>query len=159
MMEINIEKLLESGMSPESIGKMVQAEAQKKQEKDKKADAEKVAAARTKVCESLWDYFGLLLPDESRDVDKNGFINNLSQEISEFEEVITSPLMQQIFKQPTSRCSYKEQTSEPQKCVKNDEQKRTSRYQERTPRAKVSVEELDEAAIDRLISDFVRTLL
>ena len=146
MMEINIEKLLESGMSPESIGKMVQMEAQKKQEKDKKADAEKTAAARTKVCEALWDYFGLLLPDESRDVDKNGFINNLSQEISEFEEVITSPLMQQIFKQP-------------QKCVKNDEQKRTSRYQERTPRAKVSVEELDEAAIDRLISDFVRTLM
>ena len=29
-MEINIEKLLESGMSPESIGKMVQMEAQKK---------------------------------------------------------------------------------------------------------------------------------
>ena len=159
MMEINIEKLLENGMSPESIGKMVQAEAQKKQEKDKKADAEKMAAARTKVCEALWDYFGLLLPDESRDVDKNGFINNLSQEISEFEEVITSPLMQQIFKQPTSRCSCKEQTSEPQKCVKNDKQKRTSRCQERTPRAKVSVEELDEAAIDRLISDFVRTLL
>ena len=159
MMEINIEKLLESGMSPESIGKMVQVEAQKKQEKNKKADAEKMAAARTKVCEALWDYFGLLLPDESRDVDKNGFINNLSQEISEFEEVITSPLMQQIFKQPTSRCSCKEQTSEPQKCVKNDEQKRTPRYQERTPRAKVSVEELDEAAIDKLISDFVRTLL
>ena len=159
MMEINIEKLLESGMSPESIGKMVQMEAQKKQEKDKKADTEKVAAARTKVCEALWDYFALILPDESRDVDKNGFINNLSQEISEFEEVITSPLMQQIFKQPTSRCSCKEQTSEPQKNVKNDEQKRTSRYQERTPRVKVNVEELDEAAIDRLISDFVRTLL
>ena len=159
MMEINIEKLLESGMSPESIGKMVQVEAQKKQERDKKADAEKMAAARTKVCEALWDYFALVLPDESRDVDKNGFINNLSQEISEFEEVITSPLMQQIFKQPTSRCSCKEQTSEPQKNVKNDEQKRTSRCQERTPRVKVNVEELDEAAIDRLISDFVRTLL
>ena len=159
MMEINIEKLLESGMSPESIGKMVQVEAQKKQEKDKKADAEKVAAARTKVCEALWDYFALILPEENRSVDKNDFINNLSQEISEFEEVITSPLMQQIFKQPTSRCSCKEQTSEPQKCVKKDEQKRTPRYQERTPRAKVSVEELDEAAIDRLISDFVRTLL
>ena len=53
MMEINIEKLLESGMSPESIGKMVQVEAQKKQEKDKKADAEKMSAARTKVCEAL----------------------------------------------------------------------------------------------------------
>ena len=159
MMEINIEKLLENGMSPESIGKMVQMEAQKKQEKDKKADAEKVAAARTKICEALWDYFALVLPDESRDVDKNDFINNLSQEISEFEEVITSPLMQQIFKQPTSRCSCKEQTSEPQKNVKNDEQKRTSRYQGRTPRVKVNVDELDEAAIDRLISDFVRTLL
>ena len=154
MMEINIEKLLESGMSPESIGKMVQVEAQKKQEKDKKADAEKIAAARTKVCEALWDYFALILPDESRDVDKNGFINNLSQEISEFEEVITSPLMQH-----TSRCSCKEQTSESQKCVKNDEQKRTSRYQERTPRVKVNVEKLDEAAIDRIISNFVRTLL
>ena len=159
MMEINIEKLLESGMSPESIGKMVQMEAQKKQEKDKKADAEKIAAARTKVCEALWDYFILMFPDENRDVDKNGFINNLSQEISEFEEVITSPLMQQIFKQPTSRCSCKEQTSEPQKCVKNDDQKCTSRYQEKRPRVKVNVEELDEAAIDRLISDFVRTLL
>ena len=158
-MEINIEKLLENGMSPESIGKMVQMEAQKKQEKDKKADAEKVAAARTKICEALWDYFALVLPDESRDVDKNGFINSLSQEISEFEEVITSPLMQQIFKQPTSRCSCKEQTSEPQKNVKNDEQKHTSRYQGRTPRVKVNVDELDEAAIDRLISDFVRTLL
>ena len=157
MMEINIEKLLESGMSPESIGKMVQMEAQKKQEKDKKADAEKMAAARTKVCEALWDYFGLLLPDESRDVDKNGFINNLSQEISEFEEVITSPLMQQIFKQPTNHCSCREQKSETQKCVKNDDQKRTSRYQEKRPRVKV--EELDEAAIDRLISDFVRTLM
>ena len=151
MMEINIEKLLESGMSPESIGKMVQVEAQKKQEKDKKADAEKMAAARTKVCEALWDYFGLLLPDESRDVDKNGFINNLSQEISEFEEVITSPLMQQIFKQPTSRCSCKEQTSEPQKNVNYDK----LGYQAETPRA----EEFDEAAIDKLIRDFVRTLL
>ena len=159
MMEINIEKLLESGMSPESIGKMVQMEAQKKQEKDKKADAEKMAAARTKVCEALWDYFGLLLPDESRDVDKNGFINNLSQEISEFEEVITSPMMQQIFKQPTSRCSCKEQTSESQKSVKNDEQKCTSRCREKTPRVKVNVEELDEAAIDKLIRDFARTLI
>ena len=159
MMEINIEKLLESVMSPESIGKMVQMEAQKKQEKDKKADAEKMAAARTKVCEALWDYFGLLLPDESRDVDKNGFINNLSQEISEFEEVITSPMMQQIFKQPTSRCSCKEQTSESQKSVKNDEQKCTSRCREKTPRVKVNVEELDEAAIDKLIRDFARTLI
>ena len=159
MMEINIEKLLESGMSPESIGKMVQMEAQKKQERDKKADAEKVAAARTKICEALWDYYVLIFPDDSNGMDKNEFIDSLSREISEIEEVITNPLMQQIFKQPTSRCSCKEQTSEPQKCVKNDEQKRTSRYQERTPRAKVSVEELDEAAIDRLISDFVRTLL
>ena len=158
-MEINIEKLLESGMSPESIGKMVQMEAQKKQERDKKADAEKVAAARTKICEALWDYYVLIFPDDSNGMDKNEFIDSLSREISEIEEVITNPLMQQIFKQPTSRCSCKEQTSEPQKCVKNDEQKRTSRYQERTPRAKVSVEELDEAAIDRLISDFVRTLL
>ena len=159
MMEINIEKLLENGMSPESIGKMVQVEAQKKQERDKKADAAKIAAARIKVCEALWDYFTLMFPDENDDIDKNDFINILSQEISEFEEVITNPLMKQIFKQPTSRCSCKEQTSEPQKCVKNDEQTRTSRYQERTPRAEVSVEELDEAAIDRLISDFVRTLL
>ena len=155
MMEINIEKLLESGMSPESIGKMVQMEAQKKQEKDKKMDAEKTAAARTKVCEALWDYFGLLLPDESRDVDKNGFINNLSQEISEFEEVITSPLMQQIFKQPTSRCSCKEQTSEPQKNVNYDK----LGYETEIPRAKVNAEEFDEAAIDKLIRDFVRTLL
>ena len=98
MMEINIEKLLESGMSRESIGKMVQMEAQKKQEKDKKADAEKVAAARTKVCEAMWDYLNLMFPDEDNDTDKNDFINILSQEISEFEQVITNPLMQQIFK-------------------------------------------------------------
>lgn len=155
MMEINIEKLLENGMSPESIGKMVQMEAQKKQEKDKKADAEKMAAARTKVCEAMWDYFALILPDESRDVDKNGFINNLSQEISEFEEVITSPMMQQIFEQFTSHCSCKEQMSEPQKNVNCGKQ----RYQAETPRTKVNVEEFDEAAIDKLISDFVRTLL
>ena len=155
MMEINIEKLLENGMSPESIGKMVQMEAQKKQEKDKKADAEKVAAARTKVCEALWDYFTLMFPDEDRDIDKNGFINNLSQEISEFEEVITNPLMKQIFKQPTSRCSCKEQTSEPQKNVNYDK----LGYKTEIPRAKVDAEEFDEAAIDRLISDFVRTLL
>lgn len=155
MMEINIEKLLENGMSPESIGKMVQMEAQKKQEKDKKADAEKMAAARTKICEALWDYFALILPDESRDVDKNDFINNLSQEISEFEEVITSPMMQQIFKQPTSHCSCKEQMSEPQKNVNYDK----LGYQAETPRAKVDVEELDEAAIDKLISDFVRALM
>ena len=154
-MEINIEKLLENGMSPESIGKMVQMEAQKKQEKDKKADAEKIAAARIKICEALWDYFALILPDESRDVDKNDFINNLSQEISEFEEVITSPMMQQIFKQPTSRCSCKEQTSEPQKNVNYDK----LGYQAETPRVKVNVEEFDEAAIDKLIRDFVRTLL
>ena len=158
MMEINIEKLLESGMSPESIGKMVQMEAQKKQEKDKKADAEKVAAARSKLRFALWDYYVLLCPD-IESIDKDEFVSILNQEISEFEEVITSPLMQQIFKQPTSRCSCKEQTSEPQKNVKNDEQKRASRCQERTPRAKVSVEELDEAAIDRLISDFVRALI
>ena len=158
-MEINIEKLLENGMSPESIGKMVQMEVQKKQEKDKKADAEKIAAARTKVCEALWDYFTLMFPDEDRDIDRKEFIDSLSQEISEFEEVITNPLMQQIFKQPTSRCSCKEQTSEPQKCVKNDEQKCTSRCQEKTPRVKVNVEELDEAAIDKLIRDFVRALM
>lgn len=155
MMEINIEKLLENGMSPESIGKMVQMEAQKKQEKDKKADAEKMAAARTKVCEAMWDYFILMFPDEDNDMDKNGFINNLSQEISEFEEVITSPLMQQIFKQPTSRCSCKEQTSEPQKNVNYDKRG----YQAETPRVKVNVDEFDEAAIDKLIRDFVRTLL
>lgn len=154
-MEINIEKLLENGMSPESIGKMVQMEAQKKQEKDKKADAEKVAAARTKICEALWDYFTLILPDESGEVDKNDFVNNLSQEISEFEQVITNPLMQQIFKQPTSRCSCKEQTSEPQKNVNYDE----LGYQAEIPRVKVNVEEFDEAAIDKLIRDFVRTLL
>ena len=157
MMEINIEKLLESGMSPESIGKMVQMEAQKKQEKNKKADAEKMAAARTKICEALWDYYALIFPDDSNDIDKNEFIDSLSQEILEFEEVITSPLMQQIFKQPTNHCSCKEQKSETQKCVKNDDQKHTSRYQEKRPRVKV--EELDEAAMDRLISDFVRTLM
>ena len=155
MMEINIEKLLESGMSPESIGKMVQMEAQKKQEKNKKADAEKVAAARTKICEALWDYYTLIFPDNNED--KNEFIDSLSQEILEFEEVITSPLMQQIFKQPTNHCSCKEQKSETQKCVKNDNQKRTSRYQEKRPR--VEIEKLDEAAMDKLISDFVRTLL
>lgn len=159
MMEINIEKLLESGMSPENIGKMVQMEAQKKQEKDKKADAEKVAAARIKICEALWDYFTLILPNESGDVDKNDFVNNLSQEISEIEEVITNPLMQQIFKHPTSRCSCKEQTSEPQKCVKDDRYGYESGYQEKTPRVKVNVEELDEAAIDKLIRDFARTLM
>ena len=158
MMEINIEKLLESGMSPESIGKMVQMEAQKKQEKDKKADAEKVAAARSKLRFALWDYYVLLCPD-IESIDKDEFVSILNQEISEFEEVITSPMMQQIFKQPTSRCSCKEQTSESQKCVKNDEQKCTLRYREKTPRVKVNVEKLDEAAIDKLISDFVRTLL
>ena len=157
MMEINIEKLLESGMSPESIGKMVQMEAQKKQEKDKKADAEKMAAARTKICEALWDYYTLIFPDDSNDIDKNEFIDSLSREILEFEEVITSPLMQQIFKQPTNHCSCKEQKSKTQKCVKNDDQKCTSRYQEKRPRVKV--EELDEAAMDKLISDFVRTLM
>ena len=154
-MEINIEKLLENGMSPESIGKMVQMEAQKKQEKDKKADAEKVAAARTKVCEAMWDYLNLMFPDEDNDTDKNDFVDILSQEISEFEQVITNPLMQQIFKQPTSRCSCKEQTSEPQKNVNYDKHG----YQAETPRAKVNTEEFDEAAIDKLIRDFVRTLL
>ena len=155
MMEINIEKLLENGMSPESIGKMVQMEAQKKQEKDKKADAEKVAAARTKVCEAMWDYLTLMFPDEDNDMDKNDFVDILSQEISEFEQVITNPLMQQIFKQPTSRCSCKEQTSEPQKNVNYDK----LGYKTEIPRAKVDVEEFDEAAIDKLIRDFVRTLL
>ena len=159
MMEINIEKLLESGMSPENIGKMVQMEAQKKQEKDKKADAEKVAAARTRICEALWDYFSLILPDKGGDVDKNDFVNNLSQEISELEEVITNPLIQQIFKQPTSRCSCKEQKSESQKCVKDDRYGYGSGYQDKTPRVKVNVEELDEAAIDKLIRDFARTLI
>ena len=159
MMEINIEELLESGMSPESIGKMVQMEAQKKQEKDKKAGAEKVAAARIKICEALWDYFTLILPDESGDVDKNDFVNNLSQEISELEEVITKPLMQQIFKQPTSRCSCKKQTSESQKCVKDDGYGYGTGYQDKTPRVKVNVEEFDEAAIDKLIRDFARTLI
>ena len=154
-MEINIEKLLENGMSPESIGKMVQMEAQKKQENDKKADAEKVAAARTKVCEAMWDYLTLMFPDENDDIDKNDFVDILSQEISEFEEVITSPLMQQIFKQPTSRCSCKEQMSEPQKNVNYDK----LGYQAETPRVKVDAEEFDEAAIDKLIRDFVRTLL
>ena len=155
MMEINIEKLLENGMSPESIGKMVQMEAQKKQEKDKKADVEKLAAARTKICEAMWDYLTLMFPDEENDTDKNDFINILSQEISEFEEVITNPLMKQIFKQPTSRCSCKEQMSEPQKNVNYDKRG----YQAEIPRAKVDVEEFDEAAIDKLIRDFVRTLL
>lgn len=158
MMEINIEKLLGSGMSPESIGKMVQLEAQKKQEKNKKADAEKMAAARTKVCEALWDYYTLVCPDDDG-IDKNEFVDILSREFLEFEDFITNPLMQQIFKQPTSRCSCKEQTSEPQKCVKNDEWKSMPGYQEKTPRVKVNVEELDDAAIDKLIRDFVGTLL
>ena len=159
MMEINIEKLLESGMSPENIGKMVQMEAQQKQEKDKKADAEKVAAARIKICEALWDYFALILPDEDNNIDKNDFVNNLSREISELEEVITNPLIQQIFKQPTNRCSCKKQKSESQKCVKDDGYGYGSGYQDKTPRVKVNVEELDEAAIDKLIRDFARTLI
>lgn len=157
MMEINIEKLLESGMSPESIGKMVQLEAQKKQEKNKKADAEKVAAARDKAAHALWDYFTLLCPDDS--MGKDEFIDIFSREFSKFEEVITNPLMQQIFKQSTSRCSCKEQRSETQKCVKNDEWERMPGYRERTPRVKVNVEELDDAAIDKLIRDFARTLV
>ena len=154
-MEINIEKLLNSGMSPESIGKMVQLEAQKEQEKDKKADAEKMAAARTKVCEAMWDYLTLMFPDEDNDMDKNDFVDILSQEISEFEQVFTNPLLKQIFEQSTSRCSCKEQTSEPQKNVNCGKQ----RYQAETPRVKVNVEELNEAAIDKLIMDFARTLL
>jgi hypothetical protein len=158
MMEINIEKLLESGMSPESIGKMVQLEAQKKQEKNKKADAEKKAAARVKASEALWDYYTLVCPDDDS-IDKNEFVDILSREFLEFEDFITNPLMQQIFKQPTSRCSCKEQTSEPQKCVKNDEWKCMPGYQERTPRVKVNVEELDDAAINKIIRDFVGTLM
>lgn len=155
MMEINIEKLLENGMSPESIGKMVQTEAQKKQEKDKKADVvKKLAAARTKVCEALWDYYVLMLPDEDTEIDKKEFINSLSQEILELEQVITNPIMQQIFKQPTSHCSCKEQTSEPQKNVNCGKH----RYEAETPRVKVNVAELDEAEIDKLIRDFARTL-
>jgi hypothetical protein len=158
MMEINIEKLLESGMSPESIGKMVQLEAQKKQEKNKKADAEKMAAARVKASEALWDYYTLVCPDDDS-IDKNEFVDILSREFLEFEDFITNPLMQQIFKQPTSRCSCKEQTSESQKCVKNDEWKCMPGYQERTPRVKVNVEELDDAAINKIIRDFVGTLM
>lgn len=155
MMEINIEKLLNSGMSPESIGKMVQLEAQKEQEKDKKADADKLAAARIKVCEALWDYYVLMLPDEDNEIDKNKFIDSLSQDILEFEQVITNPLLQQIFKQSTSHCSCKEQTSEPQKNVNCGKYG----YEAETPKVKVNVAELDEAAIDKLIMDFARTLL
>ena len=172
MMEINIEKLLESGMSPESIGKMVQMEAQKKQEKDKKADAEKMAAARAKICEALWDYYALIFPDDSNDIDKNEFIDSLSQEILEFEEVIKSPLMQQIFKQSTSRCSCKEQTSEPQKNVNYDK----LGYETEIPRGKVMnaappvtkcvksrverpQDTYADADIDKILADFLRTLI
>lgn len=162
-MEINIEKLLESGMSPESIGKMVQLEAQKKQEKNKKADAEKVAAARNKACEALWDYYTLMCPDDDS-VDKDEFIDILSREFLEFEEVITNPLMQQIFKQPTSRCSCKEQTSESKdfldsltrgkvmnaappviKCVE--------------PRVERPQDKYVDADIDKILADFLRTLV
>ena len=164
MMEINIEKLLESGMSPESIGKMVQMEAQKKQEKDKKADAEKVAAARTKICEALWDYFTLILPDESGDVDKNDFVNNLSQEILEFEEVIKSPLMQQIFKQPTSHCSCKEQMSEPKDFLDSlTRGKVMNAAPPVTECVKPSIERPQDtyadSYIDKILADFLRTLV
>lgn len=159
MMEINIEKLLESGMSPESIGKMVQLEAQKKQEKNREADVARLEAARFKVLESYWEYMNIIDPYEGSDADKEAFFQEMRAMLLENEEVIANILTQQKFQQSTSRCSCKEQTSEPQKNVKNDKWKSMPGYKERTPRVKVNVEELDEAAIDKLIRDFARTLV
>lgn len=161
MMEINIEKLLESGMSPESIGKMVQLEAQKKQEKNEKADAEKIAAARDKAAHALWDYFTLICPDDS--MDKDEFVNIFSREFLEFEEVFTNPLMQQIFKQPTSRCSCKEQRSETKdfldSLTRGKVMEAASPVTECVkPRAERPQDKYVDADIDKILADFLRTL-
>lgn len=157
MMEINIEKLLESGMSPESIGKMIQLEAQKKQEKNKKAEDARLEAARFKVLESYWEYMNVIDPYEGSDADKEAFFQEMRAMLLENEEVIANILTQQKFQQSTSHCSCKEQTSESQKNVDYDKWKSMPGYQEK--RVRVNVEESDEAAIDKLIRDFVRTLV
>lgn len=152
MMEINIEKLLESGMSPESIGKMVQLEAQKKQEKNKKAEAAKVEEARTALIDAFWNYMQATMPNPK--ANKESFCSKLSQEILGFEEILANPMMQQIFEELDYDCNSKKQPESSQKFATKE---RVDVAADGCKCDKASSADID-IDIDDIIRDFLRTL-
>lgn len=164
MMEINIEKLLENGMSPESIGNMVQLEAQKrqeKQEKSKEAGAAKIKEVRDKLCDAYWDYLQTISPNEK--MEKEYFVNEMSQELIDFEEILENPIMKRIFEKNDSRCNSKEQTSEPQDFLDAFTRGRVNAASPASAcvksRTKRPQDEYPDVDIDKILDDFVRTLV
>lgn len=160
MMEINVKKLLENGMSPESIGRMVQMEAQKQKDRSEAkaaATAEKIAEARKKFIGDMYDYFYLIFPTDG--VDKEEFINKMSQNLLEYEQILTNPKLKQIFDDIDNICNCKEQKSESKKCGCTDKTSGEP-YPTRNRNVKFNTEiPLDEEALDKILIDFVRTLV
>ena len=155
-MEINIAKLLENGMSPESIGNLVAAEALKQEKKNKAAAGKKLNEARNKVLDAIYDYLDALIP--FGEISKDAFVNEITPEILAFEEILMSEDMQQIFQQLDSVCNSKVETCGGQKNVETVKPVGKTREEETEKRSRCLKFNLDDAAIDKILTDFLRTL-
>lgn len=160
MMEINIKKLLENGMSPDSIGQMVALEAQKQKDRREAkaaAAAEKIVEARKTFVGAMYDYLDLVFPADG--LDKEEFINEMSQHLLEYEQILTNPKLKQILDDIDSFCSCTEQKSESEKCGCADKTSGTPcSTGERSVRFNTEIP-LDEETLDKILNDFVRTLM
>lgn len=155
-MEINIAKLLENGMSPESIGNLVAAEALKQEKKNKAAAGKKLNEARNKVLDAMYDYLDALTPFEK--ISKDAFVNEITPEILAFEEILMTEDMQQIFQHIDSVCNSKVGKCGEQKNVETVKPVGKTREEETEKRSRCLKFNLDDAAMDKILTDFLRTL-
>lgn len=155
-MEINIAKLLENGMSPESIGNLVAAEALRQEKKNKAAADKKLDEARNRMVDTLYDYLDALIL--FGEISKDAFINEITPEILAFEEILMSEDMQQIFQQLDSVCNSKVGKCGEQKNVETVKPVGKTREEETEKRSRCLKFNLDDAAMDKILNDFLRTL-
>lgn len=148
-MEINVESLLASGMSPESIGEMVRMEAAKQAIKQKDKKNEQVAAARQEAATALDKYFNLILDlDEPVDFNSAADLEDVFKEIEEEAETVAG-LIKELKK--TARSKSKVESSEEKKC--DCEKSAKSR-----DAARPHVRELSEEQVNAILRDFLGTL-
>lgn len=155
-MEINIAKLLENGMSPESIGNLVAAEALKQEKKNKAAAGKKLNEARNKVLDAIYDYLDALIP--FGEISKDAFVNEITPEILAFEEILMTEDMQQILQHIDSVCNSKVGKCGGQKNVETVKPVGKTREEETEKRSRCLKFNLDDAAMDKILTDFLRTL-
>lgn len=148
-MEINVESLLASGMSPESIGEMVRIEAAKQAIKQKDKRKAQVSAARVEAATALSKYFNIILDlDEIDDFNSAAVLEEVFEEIEEEAEIIAG-LMKGLRQNARSNSKVEKSETKERTCEKLTKSKEVAK-----PRAR----ELSEEQVNAILRDFLGTL-